>query len=166
MPATEIIDVHTHVYPEGCFNEVLKNRTDFKLVDNPRGLSLLYRGSHVMSMPTEQDNLQQRLASMDDAGIGQAILSVGALNIGWAGSGDLAAARFVNDGLAAFCRQEPARFLFVAVLPCTNHGVMVQELDRALDMGAAGIGIATNVGDLEIHAPELRNFWQEMNRRK
>ena len=30
-----------------------------------------------------------------------AILSVGALNIGWAGSGDAAAARFVNDGLAA-----------------------------------------------------------------
>ena len=83
-------------------------------------------------MPTEQDNLHKRLASMDEAGIGKAILSVGALNIGWAGSGDLAAARFVNDGLAAFCRQQPARFRFVAVLPCTNHGAMVQELDRAL----------------------------------
>ena len=59
MPSTEIIDVHAHVYPEGCFTEVLKTRTDFKLADNPRGLSLLYRGSHVMSMPTEQDNLQQ-----------------------------------------------------------------------------------------------------------
>ena len=47
MHSTEIIDVHAHVYPEGCFTEVLKSRTDFKLVDNPRGLSLLYRGSHV-----------------------------------------------------------------------------------------------------------------------
>ena len=43
---------------------------------------------------------------------------------------------------------------------------MVQELDRALGMGAAGVGIATNVGDLELQAPELRNFWQEMHRRK
>ena len=43
---------------------------------------------------------------------------------------------------------------------------MVEELDRALDMGAAGVGIATNIGDLELHAAELRNFWQEMNRRK
>ena len=33
-------------------------------------------------------------------------------------------------------------------------------------MGAAGVGIATNVGDLELHAAELRNFWQEMHRRK
>jgi predicted TIM-barrel fold metal-dependent hydrolase len=162
----KIIDLHAHVYPEGCFTEVLKTRTDFKLVDNPRGQSLLYRGSHVMSMPTEQDNLHKRLASMDDAGIGKAILSVGALNIGWAGSGEAAAARFVNDGLAAVCRQQPARFGFVAVLPCTNHAAMVKELDRALGMEAAGIGIATNVGDIELHAPELRNFWQEMNHRK
>jgi aminocarboxymuconate-semialdehyde decarboxylase len=136
------------------------------MVDNPSGQSLLYRGTHVMSVPTEHDNLHKRLGSMDDAGISKAILSVGALNIGWAGSGDAAAARFVNDGLAAFCRQEPTRFGFVAVLPCTNHGAMVQELDRALGLGAVGVGIATNVGDLELHMPELRNFWQEINRRK
>jgi aminocarboxymuconate-semialdehyde decarboxylase len=103
---------------------------------------------------------------MDEAGIGMAILSVGALNIGWAGAGDAAAARFVNDGLAAFCRQKPERFRFVAVLPCTNHEAMVRELDRALGFGAAGVGISTNSGDLQLHAPELRGFWQEMNRRK
>ena len=166
MPPTKIIDVHAHVYPAGCFTEVLKDRSDFKMIENPRGQSLHYRGSHVMSMPPEQDNLPKRLASMDEAGIGMAILSVGALNIGWAGVGDIAAARFVNDGLAAFCRQKSERFRFVAVLPCTNHEAMVAELDRALGLGAAGVGIATNVGDLQLHAPELRDFWQEMNRRK
>jgi aminocarboxymuconate-semialdehyde decarboxylase len=166
MTVAQIIDVHAHFYPEGCFTEVLKGRADFKLVENPRGQSLLYRGSHVMSIPPEQDNLHKRLASMDEAGIGMAILSVGALNIGWAGSGDAAAARFVNDGLAAFCRQQPDRFRFVAVLPCASHAEMVSELDRALSMGAAGVGIATNVGDFQLHAPELRDFWQEMNRRK
>jgi aminocarboxymuconate-semialdehyde decarboxylase len=43
---------------------------------------------------------------------------------------------------------------------------MVKELDRALGMGAAGVGIATNVGDLQLDAPELREFWREMSRRK
>jgi len=165
MTVQQMIDVHAHIYPAGCFTEVIRSRTDFKLVDNPRGQSLLYRGSHVMSMPLDQDNLPKRLASMDEAGIGMAILSVGALNIGWAGSGDAAAARFVNDGLAAICRQYPSRFRFVAVLPCTKPSEMVQELDRALGMGAAGVGIATNVGDLQLQAPELRNFWREMSRR-
>jgi predicted TIM-barrel fold metal-dependent hydrolase len=166
MNSVEIIDVHAHVYPEGCFTEVIKDRTEFKLLDNPRGQSLVYRGSHVMSMPLGQDNLTLRLASMDEAGISMAILSVGALNIGWAGARTGAAARIVNDGLAAVCRQYPDRFRFVAVLPCTNQAEMVSELDRALDLGAVGVGIATNIGDSQLQAPEIRHFWREMNRRK
>ena len=166
MARQEIIDVHSHIYPEGCFSEVVKHRADFKLVDGPRGQSLVYRGSHVMSLPPEQDNLPKRLTSMDKAGIEMAILSVGALNVGWAGPDDAAASRFINDGLAAICRQHPARFRFVAVLPCTDQNAMVQELDRALAVGAAGVGIATNVGDMPLDTPELRGFWREMSRRK
>jgi aminocarboxymuconate-semialdehyde decarboxylase len=165
MSIHEIIDIHAHIYPQGCFTEVIRARSDFELVDGPRGQSLLYRGSHVMSMPANQDDLPKRLASMDDAGIDAAILSVGALNIGWAGTADATAARFVNDGLAAVCREHPTRFRFVAVLPCTNDNEMVHELDRALDMGAAGVGIATNIGDFQLHVPEVRSFWREINRR-
>ena len=65
MTVHQMIDVHAHIYPAGCFTEVIKSRADFKLIDNPRGQSLLYRGSHVMSMPAEQDDLPERLASME-----------------------------------------------------------------------------------------------------
>ena len=164
--APQIIDAHAHIYPDGCLAEVVRNRADFKLTNGPRGQALVYRGSHVMSVPTEQDNLSKRVASMDEAGIARAILSVGALNIGWARARDTGAARFINDGLAAVCRQYPARFRFVAVLPCTRQDSMVKELDRALGMGAAGVGIATNIGDFQLDAPELRGFWREMSRRK
>src|SRR3954463_16168423 len=105
MTLPEITDVHAHVYPEGCFAEVLKDRADFKLVESPRGKSLLYGGSHVMSLPRDQADLQTRLASMDEAGIGFAILSVGALNVGWAGARQVTAARHINDGLAAIRKQ-------------------------------------------------------------
>lgn len=166
MTPSEIVDVHAHVYPEGCFQEVLKARGDFRLVAGPRGPALLYRDTHVMSMPAEQDNLPKRLASMDESGINVAVLSVGALNIGWAGVADAAAARFVNDGLAAVCRKHPTRFRFVAVLPSAKDGEMARELDRALEIGAAGVGIATRIGDFELQAPEVRGFWREVNRRK
>lgn len=164
--SSEIIDIHAHVYPEGCFTEVIKDRSDFKLIENPRGQSLLCRGSHVMSMPKDGADLNSRLESMNEAGIGVAVLSVGALNVGWAGSRNATAARFINDGLAIICREHPTRFRFAAVLPCGNRSEMVKELDRALGMGAAGVGIATNVGDMQLDAPELREFWGEMSRRK
>jgi len=166
MPNSNIIDVHAHVYPNGCFDEVIKGRPDFKVVDGANGQSLLYRGSHVMSTPTGQDNLAARLTSMDSAGIEVAVLSVGALNIGWAGNREVSAARGINDGLAAVCRQHPSRFRFVAVLPCATHGEMVMELDRAMALGAVGVGISTNIGDFQLQAPEVRHFWQEMHRRK
>jgi hypothetical protein len=51
-------------------------------------------------------------------------------------------------------------------LPTASRAEMVQELDRALGLGAAGVGIATNIGDWQLHAPEVRDFWREMNRRK
>ena len=166
MPSPEIIDVHAHLYPNSCLTEVIGTRPEFKLVDRPDMQSLLYRGSHVMSVPKDHGDLQKRLAAMDEAGIAMAILSVGALNIGWAGSREAAAARFVNDGLAAVCRQHPTRFRFVAVLPCADPAEMVREVDRAMGMGAAGVGVATNVGDWQLHAAELRPFWREMSRRK
>jgi aminocarboxymuconate-semialdehyde decarboxylase len=161
-----IIDVHAHLYPSDCFAEVIKGRADFKLLDGPRGQSLIYRGTHVMSLPTEQDNLQKRLASMNEARIDTAVLSVGALNIGWAGAREAAAARLINDGLAETCRKQPARFRFVAALPTIDHAEMVRELDRALTLGAAGVAITTNIGDYQLQAPEVRHFWQEMSRRK
>ncbi len=166
MPSSEIIDVHAHIYPEGCFTEVIKDRSEFKLADTPRGQSLHYRGSHVMSLPKDQSDYESRLASMDAARINMAVLSVGALNIGWAGSRDVQAARFVNDGLAAVCRQHSERFRFAAVLPSSNQSAMISELERALGLGAAGVGISTNIGDLKLYAPQLRGFWREISRRK
>jgi aminocarboxymuconate-semialdehyde decarboxylase len=43
---------------------------------------------------------------------------------------------------------------------------MIQELDRALDLGASGVGITTRIGDFQLQAPEVRHFWEEMQRRK
>ena len=43
---------------------------------------------------------------------------------------------------------------------------MITELDRALEMGAAGVGIATQIGDLPLEAAELREFWREMSDRR
>ena len=104
-----IIDMHAHVYPEGCFAEVIKARPDFVLENTVRGLSLVCRGSHTMSAPGD-DDLRVRLRTMDEARVGVQVLSIGALNMGWAGAGDVATARTINDGFAAVCREYPDRF--------------------------------------------------------
>ena len=160
MTVQQTIDVHAHVYPAGCFTEVIKSRADFKLVDNPRGQSLLYRGSHVMSMPLDQDNLPKRLASMDEAGIAMAILSVGALNIGWAGSGDAAAARFVNDGLAAVCRQYPNRFRLCHVKDRKKDAPLTEK-DASVVVGTGSINYPKILKTAKKHGVEYYIVEQE-----
>ena len=161
----DIVDMHAHVYPDGCFDEVLKARPEFALIRSQRGLSLTCRGSHTMSAPADAD-LSDRLRVMDEAGVKVEVLSVGALNIGWAGDAGAAAARRVNDGLAAVCREHPDRFRFVAALPWTGTAALVDELDRAMGLGAVGVGITTTIGSHTLDAPELREFWREANRRR
>jgi aminocarboxymuconate-semialdehyde decarboxylase len=161
----DIIDMHAHVYPEGCLTEIVKARPDFVLVESPRGQSLVYRGSYVMSIPSGQADLKNRLQVMDDAGVGIEVLSIGALNLGWAGSRDTVTARTINDGLAAVCRQYPGRFHFVAALPLSSNVAMEAELDRAVSLGAVGVGITTTIADYTLDAPQLREFWRQLNRR-
>ena len=152
----------THVYPDGCFDEVLKARPEFAIARSERGLSLTCRGSHTMSAPMGTD-LSARLRTMDEAGVKVEVLSVGALNTGWAGP---ATARLVNDGLAEVCRQHPDRFRFVAALPWTGTAALMDELDRAVGLGAVGAGITTTIGDHTLDAPELQEFWCEAHRRR
>lgn len=160
-----IVDMHAHLYPEGCFDEVLKARPEFALARSERGLSLTCRGSHTMSAPVGE-TLADRVRTMDEAGVGIEVLSVGALSTGLAGDGDVALARRVNDGLAEVCREHPDRFRFVAALPWSRAADLVDELDRAMGLGAVGAGITTTVGEHTLDAPELREFWREAHRRK
>jgi aminocarboxymuconate-semialdehyde decarboxylase len=162
----KITDMHAHIYPDGCLTEIVKTRPDFDLVESPRGHSLAYRGSYVMSIPSGQEDLKTRLQVMDEAGVGIQVLSIGALNLGWAGSRDLITARTINDGLVAVCRAYPTRFQFVAALPPYSLDAMEAELDRALALGAIGVGITTTLADYTLDAPELREFWRALNRRK
>ena len=144
---------------------MLKARPEFALARSERGLSLTCRGSHTMSAPVEEA-LADRLRTMDEAGVGVEVLSVGALNIGLAGDGDVPLARRVNDGLAEACREYPDRLRFVAALPWSRTADLVDELDRATGLGAVGAGLTTTVGEHTLDAPELREFWREAQRRK
>jgi hypothetical protein len=59
---SEIIDVHAHVYPEGGFTEVIKDRPDFELVENARGQSLLYRGNAKSLLEMRRNHPQEDLS--------------------------------------------------------------------------------------------------------
>jgi aminocarboxymuconate-semialdehyde decarboxylase len=166
MIGQDIIDMHAHFYPEGCFTEIVKGCREFSLLNSSRGVALLYRGSHTMSAPTGQEDLRARVRIMDETGVGIQVLSIGPLNLGWAGAADTLTARLINDGFAAVCHQYPERFRFVAALPHSSATSMLVELDRAMSLGAVGAGITTMIADHTLDSPKLRDFWREAHNRR
>lgn len=161
-----IIDVHAHWYPPGCLDEVARGGDGFALLPAPNGVKLLTRrGSVVMPVPPGADDLPARLATMDAAGIDVRILSLGVIDPAWLGAGAAAFTRRFNDTLAEVCRQAPGRLRFVAALPLDSRGEMVVELDRALALGAVGVGLTTTVGGRRLDAAELQHFWRAASER-
>ena len=117
----QVIDMHAHWYPEGCAADVIGERPEFSFAPAPDGgQAIHYRGSHTFTIMKGAGDLPARLAYMDEVGIDVRVLSVGVLDLGWAGERAAAAARRINDGMAEVCRQAPTRLRFVASLARTE----------------------------------------------
>jgi aminocarboxymuconate-semialdehyde decarboxylase len=78
-----------------------------------------------------------------------------------AGTPDIA--RMANDDLAAICQKHPDRFpAFVASLPMNNVDASLAEIDRAIDIGARGVQVFTNVAGEPLSAAKFRPVFRRM----
>src|SRR5476651_725998 len=72
-------------------------------------------------------------------------------------------ARMANDELAEICQKHTIRFpAFIASLPMNNVEASIVEIDRAIDIGARGIQVFTNVAGEPLSAPKFRPIFQRM----
>ncbi|MEH3107844.1 MAG: amidohydrolase family protein [Sphingomonas fennica] len=71
-----------------------------------------------------------------------------------------AAARAVNDGIAAAVASEPTRLVGMGTVPLQNSEMAIAEMHRAVrDLGLRGIEINTNVNGRDLDDPDLRPFF-------
>jgi len=73
-----------------------------------------------------------------------------------------ALARLANDELRAICAVRPDKFpAWVASLPLNNVPAALEEMDRALALGARGIQIFTNVNGRPLDDPEFFPIFEQ-----
>jgi aminocarboxymuconate-semialdehyde decarboxylase len=151
------IDIHTHILPprlprwgEGFIHLEPVNASCARMV---RSDGTLFReiGSNCWDGA-------ERLRECDAAGVGAQVLStVPVMFSYWAPpqQGD-DVARFLNDQLAATCREHPRRFVGLGTLPLQSPELAVRELERCVrELGFAGVQIGSHVNDWNLSAPEL-----------
>ncbi|KAG6888368.1 hypothetical protein C0992_008670 [Termitomyces sp. T32_za158] len=142
-----IIDVHTHVVPSWYK----------KLVPVTGG------------NPTPNWDMDTYLAFMSSEGIAHSVFSFSAPGANVFQNSQvltIALARLMNEQAAAYCRANPTKLSFYAVVPLPYTSAAITEANYALDvLGAAGIFLTSNFEGTYLGNAQFTPFFDAMNKR-
>ena len=143
------IDVHAHYWAQSYLDLLIElGRTD------------------LMRFPGQPDDLADRLAVMDSAGVDYQVFSAIGLNtVVHDPAGAVAAARHINDLYVDACARFDGRFRGFATVPLPHLDEAVAETDRALaDPAILGIALPCSVAGTPIDDAAFEPFWANLAR--
>lgn len=151
-----VIDIHCHVYvaeAEPLFGP------DEEEDDSLTGR--INAEQHRLTLPALTDPLV-RLADMERMGIDLQALSPAPFQYGYwlPPETGRAAARTINDRIAALAAEHPDRFVAMGTVPLQEPGMAVAELERCMGtLGMRGIEISTHVNGTDLSRAGLDRFF-------
>lgn len=163
------IDVHSHMLCQEWLDLFKANcGPRFTIQPVVGGYDVIhYDGVAFMTPQKVMFDYPARLAAMDKAGVGMAILSLTGPNVYWGdANASAAAARAINDSFAGASTTYPERIQWMASLPMQYPDRALAELERATGKGAVGVVVLANVGGVSLTDPLFAPIWQEIDRRE
>jgi aminocarboxymuconate-semialdehyde decarboxylase len=157
------IDIHCHAHIPAA-DAMLAQSFDPELEPMIRFATNETRATNRAQMAGLQPKLtepKRRLEDMDRLGIQIQAISPSPFQYFYWAEADAgrAAARTVNDGIAAIVAAAPERFLGFGTVPLQDPGLAIEELDRMVkELGFRGVQLATNVCGRELSDPAYRRF--------
>jgi aminocarboxymuconate-semialdehyde decarboxylase len=142
-----MIDFHSHVIPETIIEAMRADPERYATrIEEQDGKRYLVRGKLRLELLAEFSVAEAKLESMDRKGIEISVISPGpqVFFYNLKESEGIAAAKLVNDGIAAMVARNPARLRAMATLPMQNPDAAIAEMERvAREHGFKGIELAT-----------------------
>lgn len=162
-----IIDVHTHMLSQDWLDLLVERSGAYTLRDAPGGARAVYRGGTAfMTLTPGMFDYDLRIAEMDKAGVDLAIVSLTCPSVYWGGEEvSVRGARMINDHMAAERRRRPDRIGFLATLPWQYPAAAVAELERACELGAAGVMVLANIDGRSLTDPAFADVWRAIDER-
>jgi aminocarboxymuconate-semialdehyde decarboxylase len=159
------VDVHAHIVDRKYLQDLISTLgLETELTSD--GKSLLRRdGCTIAWSRPDMFEIDQRLSEMDKKDITVRILSLSTPNVYlWDDANQVAAARQVNNALAALCNQHPDRFIGLASLPLKDVKSSLVELNRCVhELGMKGVVIGSNIDGLQLDNPKLDPIWARID---
>jgi aminocarboxymuconate-semialdehyde decarboxylase len=163
-----VVDVHTHMLSERWLELLQAHGGRYTLEAVPGGQRAVHiSGAPFMTLTPGMLDYELRIRRMDQAGVDLAIVSLTCPNVFWGEPRvSLEAARATNDGMAAAQRTWPDRIRWLASLPWQHRDLALEELDRALGLGAVGVMVLANVAGVPAGDVAFEPIWAEIDRRE
>src|SRR5688572_9258229 len=161
------IDAHSHMLCREWF-ELLKAHGAPRFTVKPlNGNDVIHHdGVPLMAPQPQMFDYDYRIKAMDEAKVSTAILSLTGPNVYWGDEAVSAqAARTMNESFAAAQAAHPQRIRWLASLPFEYPKRAVAELERALDTGAVGVVVLSNVGGKPLTDPLFEPIWRAIDDR-
>ncbi|HWJ68805.1 MAG TPA: amidohydrolase family protein [Sphingobium sp.] len=163
---TRTIDVHTHNFTPRWIDS-LRNNPDENtqiIATHPHDV-IDYRGAAIVRLAPEMTDFDLRIQAMDDNGIDIAVISLTSPHVFWGSrEASIQAAREINDDFAAARKGYGDRIQWMASLPWQYPDAAITELHRAVDNGAAGICLLTNILGTPLTDEHFRPIWQAIEK--
>jgi aminocarboxymuconate-semialdehyde decarboxylase len=145
-----VVDVHAHVIPPALVDRMRSGQAPDGITVDESGPQpmVVHRQGYRYPLLDAFHDVSARLAEMDAAGTDVAVLSIAPpLFLYWIeADGAVAAARTINDAIAAMVAQAPHRFAGLATLPMQDPTAAAAELRRAVnELGIRGAQIGPHV---------------------
>jgi aminocarboxymuconate-semialdehyde decarboxylase len=150
-----IIDVHTHVVPDGWPDLAEVTGTGgwpWLRVDSERTAMIMVGDSEFRPIGSVCWSAAERLAEMDEDGIDRQVVSPTPLFFGYERSTDEAVkvARIFNDLTLKCVADGAGRLIPFCQVPLQDSDAACAELDRCLAAGHAGVEIGNHVGERDL----------------
>ena len=162
-----IVDVHTHVYTRRWLELLRASGRPYSVKVRPDGHDEIFRGETPVAFPQPGHfDYDERIRTMDAAGIDISIVSLTCPNVYWGGEEvSTAAARESNDSMAEAQLAYPGRIQWFTSLPWEYPSQAVEELARSCDRGASGVMVLANVAGRSLTEDAFVPIWAEIDRR-
>ncbi len=158
------IDIHTHIDIPEVKRLADEVRVRGKGPGKQHWVPVQSRSEHARQSGAITDKLTQpaaRVADMDEMGIDIQVVSMNLPTPAYWARADLgrAIARACSDGVAAFVRQMPERFVGLGAVPLQDIAASIAELDYIQSLGLRGVQIPSTVRNHDLGEARFEPFW-------
>lgn len=162
-----IVDVHTHMVTEDYLDLLRREGgPTYAFRTLPSGGEVIDKaGVPFFTLLPPMWDFDQRIRDMDAAGVDVAVISLTSPNAIFADT-ELSrkAARMMNDAFAEARTAHPDRLRWFASLPWTDTMAAVEELGRAVKLGASGVIAVATVDGAPLTDPAYAPIWSAIDK--